>query len=85
MLPFLVPVLFTFYIQGVLKKLKTFGAKRLTEEGNQKFTTCMTIRIKTYAGLLVFVYSPRNIPQFTLRVGLTFQSQVVAGLSGRAV
>jgi hypothetical protein len=38
MLPFLVPVLFTFYIEGVLKNLKNSGAKRLKTNTMHKFT-----------------------------------------------
>jgi hypothetical protein len=44
MLPFLVPVLFTFYIQGVLKNLKKSGAKRLKKEYNYTPTPSLGFR-----------------------------------------
>ena len=38
-LTYLVPVLFTFYIQGVLKLKNNSGAKRLTQKGCVHYST----------------------------------------------
>ena len=54
MLPFLVPVLFTFYIQNVLKLKKNSGAKGLTIQSSP--VLCFPLQISRSLTHLITVY-----------------------------
>jgi hypothetical protein len=76
MLSFLVPVLFTFYIQGVLKKLKISGAKRLKSGSLNLLESSGPVQIRNWIASPPSVYSvlEEAHPTFVLKLLSKFQA-----------